>query len=155
MRLFRSVEFQVAVLLQDDLQLLLLCTARMYRQLWWLRCILGRNVKSAFGFCVWCNHNTQKQQTSSSLSLSVWTLRLDMSTRPGRIGDPLPLFVEKRQCLFTSTDSIEAIAILLRLEDYFCSAPKNYIKSANNLKQSYPGSAMVASGIYDSSKRNG
>lgn len=136
----------------DDLQLLLLCTARMYRQLWWLRCILGRNVKSAFGFCVWCNHNTQKQQTSSSLSLSVCTLRLDMSTRPGQIGDQLPLFVERRQCLFTTKDSIEAIAILLRLEDYFCSVPKNYIKSANKLKQSYPGSAMVASGIYDSSK---
>jgi hypothetical protein len=85
---------------EDERTSILRCSERLYRQLWWWRCGLGKPVTAVTGFSIWtCPIKGQ-------ISFSLLQLRMPSSTEDTLLGARLPLRVTTKRALLADGNSL-------------------------------------------------
>lgn len=115
----------------------LLCAAKMYRHLLWLRSVTGKSISHLYGFSIYCSdHNNADLITLSKL-------RLEIPAAGRQIGARFPFFVHSNRYLLVPTSRVSSKSFLDDLGSFVLAPHRPRPSDCVNLHSIHPGPTML------------
>jgi hypothetical protein len=139
-RLFEGVVLDNPTSKMGHKKAILCCAGKLYRHLWFLRSIIGKNVSYALGYSVCYGTNSENGEW-----IALSTMRLEIFNSGSQIGAKPQLFVHTQRQALNPTTTLSKICVVENLGKFLLASHQPHPSNSELLSNRYPGATMLLS----------